>query len=194
MTRNRFMLPLICVAIFSCFCAQSEAGIIVNISNNGSGGIDFSWSGQVNSVAGLSDNGSSSYSNNQLGNAGSFGHYFMVGSSAFGKKYSGYSGVFDALTFSTNKGGGSASSSDPGVGYFNNEIILPFQYVLGPSFSGTATFDDVQLTSGGSSVVTWDNGNEFFQVNTNLNTVPEPTTLTIFASLIGLTACRRRRS
>ena len=191
-------LVTVFVFAFSAATVQLQAGVMVDITNDGSGGVRFEWVGQVDSLAGLTLDPFPGPSPNQIGSGN--GGFFFVGDGSSVRVpsgYSGFSGILNQPSFSfSNFIDG--PSFHPGVGTSDGKIFFPDNYVLGTMFSGSASHSSGELTTFLPSRVTWDGGREFFEININQGgvnpSVPEPTTLAIFSfGALGMVGIRRRR-
>jgi MYXO-CTERM domain-containing protein len=195
---------MIAVAVamgFMAVCDRAEAGFVVDISQvgsdvvvNGSGSIDLSL------LTGVGNGGTHALV------SGAFGSVVLGPVSSDGI-FGGFTGP---LSFGTSDNQFASSTSGDSFGLvasvngFNQPVLyLPGTYVSGSELTASATFDNTTIAALGLApgaytyTATGVNGALVTVFTVNIGSVPEPSSLTIGATAVGLLgglAVRRRRT
>jgi MYXO-CTERM domain-containing protein len=195
---------IIAVAVatgFMALCDRAEAGFVVDISQvgsnvvvNGSGSIDLSL------LTGVGNGGSRALV------SGAFGSVVLGPVSSSQGIFGGFTGP---LSFGTSDNQFASSTSGDSFGLiasvngFNEPVLsLPGTYVSGAQLTATATFDNTTILLLGLTPGTYNyttttpTGLVETVFTVNITSVPEPSSITMAATAMGLVgglALRRRR-
>jgi MYXO-CTERM domain-containing protein len=199
---------MIAVAVamgFMAVCDRAEAGFVADISQvgsnvvvNGSGSIDLSL------LTGVGNGGTHALV------SGAFGSVVLGPVSSDGI-FGGFAGPLSGpLSFGTSDNQFATSTSGDSFGLvasvngFNQPVLyLPGTYVSGSELTASATFDNTTIAALGLApgaytyTATGANGAPVTVFTVNIGSVPEPSSLTIGATAVGLLgglAVRRRRT
>ena len=186
----------------ACWTSHSNAGVIISVVESGTNVVSTA-SGSIN-MTGLSVFNSSGAAaqirpDTSGGERGSISVGDLAPDSALQYQVSG------PLTFGPGTLGFLANSFGGdfvgirAVSTTGALLQLPSLYNSGDSINGTATFNSQSFASLGVTTgtynYTWGSGPDadFLTINIGAAPVPEPSTMCLFAGVLGLAACQRRR-
>ncbi len=167
--------------------SPANAQITLTISENGSGDVVFSYSGNWATSSGYDDVGGSS-------NAYLSSNSFSYTPSPYGATTGATSVTTPWSTSSTLTGVGTGDA----FGFYVDEIYGPNNFTSGTSINGSATFSDVSLSDlgmvgGNSGTLNFGGGNVVNWSTVGASAVPEPGTYAAWFGAVALGWCVHRR-